>query len=85
MAPVHDRMPVLLPARAWEAWLDPDNADLETLGRLLVPAPKQLLTMHPVATDVGNVRNQGPHLIDPVDPAAPPPTLADDAAGPDSA
>ena len=72
MATIHDRMPVILPPSAWEAWLDPDNADLETLGKLLVPAPDGLLTMHPVSKDVGNVRNQGAHLIEPIDPDAPP-------------
>ena len=66
MATIHDRMPVILPPSAWEAWLDPDNADLETLGKLLVPAPDGLLTMHPVSKDVGNVRNQGAHLIEPI-------------------
>lgn len=67
MAPVHDRMPVILPPTAWSTWLDPANADVETLGRLLVPAPPQVLVMHAVAADVGNVRNKGPHLIEPVE------------------
>ena len=30
MAPVHDRMPVLLAPQAWQQWLDPDNHDLRT-------------------------------------------------------
>ena len=66
MAPVHDRMPVILPPGAWDEWLDPDNDDTAALGRLLVPAPPRVLTMHAVSTDVGNVRNHGPHLIDPI-------------------
>jgi len=68
MAAVHDRMPVILPASAWDEWLDPTNDDIETLGRLLVPAPAHLTVMHPVGLDVGNVRNQGPQLIERVDP-----------------
>jgi putative SOS response-associated peptidase YedK len=67
MAPVHDRMPVILPASAWGDWLDRDNDDLETLGRLLVPAPPTLLTLRPVSTEVNNVRNKGPELIDEVE------------------
>ena len=72
MAPVHDRMPVILPPDAWDRWLsdDSDTADLAVLAQLLVPAPEHLLVMHPVARDVGNVRNKGPHLIEPVSPAA---------------
>jgi putative SOS response-associated peptidase YedK len=68
MAPIHDRMPVILPETAWDSWLDREDDDLATLGKLLVPAPKALLTMHPVSTEVNNVRNKGPHLVDPVEP-----------------
>jgi len=64
MARIHDRMPVILPATAWDAWLDPENDDIETLGKLLVPAPSSLTVMHPVGTEVNNVRNGGPHLMD---------------------
>jgi putative SOS response-associated peptidase YedK len=39
MAPIHDRMPVILPSSAWDTWLDPTNDDTEALARLLVPAP----------------------------------------------
>ena len=69
MAPVHDRMPVVLPPDAWDRWLDRDLHDVELLGRLLVPAPPRLLTMHPVSFEVNNVRNRGAHLVDEVDPA----------------
>lgn len=61
--PVHDRMPVILPASAWSAWLDPANDDLEMLSGLLVPAPVGLLTMYPVSTAVNNVRSKGADLI----------------------
>jgi len=71
MAAVHDRMPVILPASAWDRWLDPDVSDPDALADLLVPAPSELTVMHPVSTDVGNVRNDGPHLIEPVEPAPP--------------
>jgi len=63
MAPMHDRMPVLLPASAWAEWLDPTNHDLDALQSLLVPAPDDLLTMHAVGTEVNNVRNKGRELI----------------------
>jgi putative SOS response-associated peptidase YedK len=66
MATIHDRMPVILPASAWETWLDPDNQDLDSLGKLLVPAPDTLLTLHPISTDVNKVANDDAHLIDPI-------------------
>ncbi len=67
MAPVHDRMPVILPASKWQQWLDPTETDLDALVAMLVPAPDALLTMHPVSTAVNNVRNKGEDLIVPVD------------------
>jgi putative SOS response-associated peptidase YedK len=63
MAPIHDRMPVILPPSAWDQWLDPTNNDTVTLAELVVPAPASLLTTYPVATTVNNVRNDGPDLI----------------------
>lgn len=84
VADVHDRMPVILGSESWGAWLDERNADLDTLGRLLVPAPPRLLRLRPVSTEVNNVRNKGAHLIDPVDPAGAGPQgslLGDDASG----
>ncbi|MEZ5180653.1 MAG: SOS response-associated peptidase [Acidimicrobiales bacterium] len=67
MATIHDRMPVILPPSAWDAWLDPANDDLEALGKLLVPAPEGLLLLRPVSTEVNNVRNDGAQLLDEVD------------------
>jgi putative SOS response-associated peptidase YedK len=71
MSPIHDRMPVILPASAWKTWLDPLNQDLVELGGLLVPAPNELLTMHPVSTEVNRVSTKGRELIAPIDPDAP--------------
>jgi putative SOS response-associated peptidase YedK len=75
VAPIHDRMPVQLPPSAWDAWLDRDNDDLDTLGKLLVPVPASLLVAHPVSTLVNNVREKGPELIEQVEPAPEQPTL----------
>ena len=70
MSAIHNRMPVLLPHSVWDQWLDPDNDDTESLAALLVPAPEDVLTMHPVSTEVNNARNHGAHLVDEIDPAA---------------
>jgi putative SOS response-associated peptidase YedK len=77
VAEIHDRMPVLLPPSAWSSWLDPGNDDLDTLGRLLVPAPSELLVAHPVSPRVNNVRNDDPGLVEPFDPDAADATDAD--------
>jgi putative SOS response-associated peptidase YedK len=67
MAPIHDRMPVILPPSAWKEWLDRENQDVAALTGLLVPAPDDLLGLHAVSTDVNNVRNKGPQLVEPVE------------------
>lgn len=71
MAPVHDRMPVILPPSAWGQWLDHTNDDVAALGGLLLPAPGTLLTMHPVSNAVNFVREKGSELIAPVEPRPP--------------
>jgi putative SOS response-associated peptidase YedK len=64
MAPVHDRMPVILPASCWAAWLDPSINDSALLTAMLRPAPDDILTMHAVSVAVNNVRNKGPELVE---------------------
>jgi len=59
---------VILPPSAWDTWLDRDNDDLDLLGKLLVPCPAQLITMHPISIEVNNVRNKGPQLIEEAPP-----------------
>lgn len=74
MAEIHDRMPVILPPSAWDTWLDREVDDLALLGKLLVPSAPQIITMHPVSTQVNNVRNKGEQLIEeapPIEQASP--------------
>jgi putative SOS response-associated peptidase YedK len=68
--PIHDRMPVILPVETWEEWLDRDNRDVDALQRLLRPIPADRLEAWNVGTDVNTVTNDGPELIEPVDPSA---------------
>jgi len=65
MAPVHNRMPVILPASRWGEWLDPTNGDIAALQSLLIPAANDVLTMHAVSTEVNNARNGGSQLVEP--------------------
>lgn len=62
MAPVHNRMPMLLPQeQAQSAWLDPSLPLPEVLDLLHTP-PDGTLAYYPVSAAVGNVRNNGPEL-----------------------
>jgi putative SOS response-associated peptidase YedK len=64
MRPIHDRMPVILPADAEASWLDPE-ADPEALRALLAPYPGTDLATREVGDAVNDVRNDGPELLEP--------------------
>lgn len=66
LAPIHDRMPAILPEQGWDAWLDPSNGDTASLRRLLAPAPEDAIDLHAVGTAVNRPENNGPELIVPV-------------------
>lgn len=70
MAPVHDRMPVMLAPGVWDDWLDPAS-DHDFVSSLMVPAPEELLTMYPVSTAVNSVRNRGAELLEEVQRVVP--------------
>lgn len=66
---VHDRMPVFLDEDHADAWLDTDvDYPLDILDAALDDAPRvaERLVHHRVSPAVGNVRNDGPELIEPV-------------------
>jgi putative SOS response-associated peptidase YedK len=65
MAPIHDRMPVILPEVHWERWLDPAVQDKEELREMLVPYDPDDMQERRVSTAVGNVRNKGPEVQEP--------------------
>ncbi len=66
MAPIHDRMPVILAPEDYARWLDPATP-AEALRELLRPCPDAWLQLAPVSTRVGNVRNDDPDLMEPID------------------
>lgn len=67
---IHDRMPLLVKPDDWGAWLDPDAEDV---SKLLTSPPLDLiaeLELRPVSDQVNSVRNNGPELLERVDPEA---------------
>jgi len=61
---LHDRMPMLVEPENWARWLDPHVTDVEGLRELLVPATPGRLEAYPVSTQVNDVRNDGPQLVE---------------------
>jgi len=66
LAPVHDRMPVLLAREDWARWLDREQQDPAALQDLLKPSPPQWLHAWPVARTVSSGAAEGQALIDPL-------------------
>jgi putative SOS response-associated peptidase YedK len=67
VAPIHDRMPVMLAEDGWDTWLDPANTDLAGLQSLLVPPPEEWLEVYPVSTRVNKPDNNDASLVERVD------------------
>lgn len=65
IAPIHDRMPVVLHARHYTQWLDPTNRDGPALLALLKPAPPEDWTLEPVDRRVNDARHDDPGLLAP--------------------
>ncbi len=67
VAPLHNRMPVILQPESIDLWMDPDADILDVLS-LLRPYPDEFIMAYPVSSDVGSPRNDYKKLIEPVDP-----------------
>jgi len=63
LADIHPRMPLLLAAEDWAAWLDPDGGPPASLLRPPTDALVAGLELRPVSAMVNNVRNEGPELV----------------------
>lgn len=61
---VHDRMPVILDERKAEDWMNSNEAALERLKPLLVPAPNEMLAITPASPLVNSVKNDSPELLE---------------------
>ena len=62
--PMHDRMPVIIPERDYDRWLQPGNPERPPVD-LLRPYYASKMIAWKVGNAVGNVRNDSPELIEP--------------------
>jgi putative SOS response-associated peptidase YedK len=69
VAPLHDRMPVILERDAEGAWLDP-GTPRELLLEMLAPLPAERTSVVPVGPAVNDARYDGPECLAPVDDPA---------------
>lgn len=62
LAPIHNRMPLIIPRRAYEAWLAGEEPE-----RLIRPYDDTELELYPVSTFVNNPSNDDARCIEPVE------------------
>lgn len=65
LAPIHNRMPVILPPEAYALWLDPAEQKPAALTHLLKPYPADLMAAYPVSRLVNSPVNDGPDCVVP--------------------
>ena len=65
MAPIHDRMPVILNENSIHHWLKAEET-MDDLKKLFKPYPKDRMTAYEVSSYVNSVRNKGPETLLPI-------------------
>jgi putative SOS response-associated peptidase YedK len=65
LRPLHDRMPVVIPAESRHLWLSPDSSS-EALSALLHPSPEDRWVAWPVSTLVNSAAFDDPACITPL-------------------
>ncbi len=65
LAPVHDRMPVIVAPEDYALWLDQKVTKAERLTPLLRPYPAERMASHPVSSSVNNPRYDNEDLLAP--------------------
>ncbi|MCP5096005.1 MAG: SOS response-associated peptidase [Chloroflexi bacterium] len=65
MAPIHNRMPVILEPEDMDMWLDPGNSPNQAM-HLFRPYPSEKITAYPVSTFVNSPRNDAAQCIAPI-------------------
>ncbi|MFQ5955363.1 MAG: SOS response-associated peptidase [Kiloniellales bacterium] len=67
LRPIHDRMPVILDAADYEAWLDTGGIAPDEAARRLRPYPAAGLAAFPISTRINSPRNDDPACIVPLE------------------
>ena len=64
LAPIHDRMPVVLPPGLEELWLDRSVDDPDALASVLSPFADDALQAYEISALVNSAANNGPEIIE---------------------
>ena len=66
MAPIHNRMPVIVDPDCYDEWLDPMQQEVAKLNILLGSHPAEGMIAYPVNRFVNNAWFDDPHCIEPL-------------------
>ncbi len=66
LAPLHDRMPVVIAPDRWSDWLGENSMPERAVAGLLRPYPDNAMAIWAVDRRLGNVKNDSPDLFAPL-------------------
>jgi len=66
LAPIHNRMPVILPKDAYDIWLDKSCKDTNKLMNFLIPYKTDEMQASEISSLVNSPKNNSPELIKPL-------------------
>jgi putative SOS response-associated peptidase YedK len=66
MEKIHDRMPVILEAKQFDEWLDPEVHEADQIGAMLKACPANWLALTEVSTLVNSTKNNRVEVLEPV-------------------
>src|SRR5437660_6079726 len=65
LAPIHNRMPMILAPKDYEQWLDPEQQVADGVKPLLRPYPSDLMTVYAISLRVNNPKNDDSRCLEP--------------------
>jgi putative SOS response-associated peptidase YedK len=66
LAPIHNRMPVILDPKDYARWLDPGLQEADGVKPLLRPYPSDLMTAYSISLRVNNPKNDDSQCLEPL-------------------
>ncbi|QST00467.1 SOS response-associated peptidase [Pontibacillus sp. ALD_SL1] len=66
MAPIHNRMPIILPREDESWWMEQTKQDPNEMHEYLSQLNIETLEAYPVSTYVNNAKNEGPECVEPL-------------------
>jgi putative SOS response-associated peptidase YedK len=66
LRPIHDRMPLIMAPKSYEAWLDTGVEDMDAIASLLAPCSSKDMEAYPVDTLVNKATHDEPGCVEPL-------------------